>query len=101
MSQLKNLFGYFIDLDERGEFYADVRKPDGETVYEIRVGSDCDDVGNIFEDGFMRHKADIEGLGEYLVSLGILGPEDELLDMEAFEARVAELEELEDTVPAL
>lgn len=55
---------YHINLDERGEFYADVRRDD-ETIFEIK-GFD------IFEDGFMQHKNDIGGLREYLGDLGLL-----------------------------
>lgn len=54
---------YFINLDERGDFYADVRRDDS-TIFEIH-GFD------IFEDGFMCHKTDTTGLLDYLVSLGI------------------------------
>ncbi|WP_240533969.1 hypothetical protein [Aeromonas veronii] len=32
------LYGYYINLDERGDFYADVRDADGSTVFEIRAG---------------------------------------------------------------
>lgn len=62
-------FEYWINLDERGEFRADVRAggPNGRSVYEI-------DGTDIFEDGFMRHKHDLEGLRAYLVSLGVLPP---------------------------
>jgi hypothetical protein len=28
-------FKYYVNLDERGEFYADVRNEQGKTVYEI------------------------------------------------------------------
>jgi len=58
-------FYYHINLDERGEFYADVRKQDGETVFEIK-GFD------IFQDGFMKHKDDLVGLEKYLIELGIM-----------------------------
>ncbi len=55
---------FHINLDERGEFFADVRNAEDETVFEIH-GFD------IFEDGFMRDKEDMAGLLEYLVQLGI------------------------------
>ena len=29
------MFEYFVNLDERGEFFADVRSADGDTVFEI------------------------------------------------------------------
>lgn len=65
-------YEYFINLDERGEFYADVRNPEGQTVYEIR-GQD------IFEDGFMKHSKDLDGLQAYLTDLGFLSPNDYLV----------------------
>ena len=66
-------YEYHINLDERGEFYADVRDESGNTVFEIH-GFD------IFEDGYMRHKDDIAGLGEYLLDLGIVKDTDTLED---------------------
>ena len=66
-----NTYFYHINLDERGEFYADVRKNDKETVFEIK-GFD------IFEDGFMKNSEDMVGLKEYLISLGIMDEQDEL-----------------------
>lgn len=62
---------YFINLDERGEFFADVRRED-ETVFQIH-GFD------IFEDGFMRHKDDMPGLLDYLRQLGIADKDDTLV----------------------
>lgn len=62
---------YYINLSERGDFYADVRNPDGKTVYEICGFS-------IFEDGFMSHDEDIEGLCSYLQDLGVIGENDSL-----------------------
>ncbi len=58
-------YEYFINLDERGEFYADVRDPDGNTVFEIK-GFD------IFKDGFMKNKYDIVGLGDLLHLHGVM-----------------------------
>lgn len=63
---------YHVNLDERGEFYADVRGGGGKTVFEI-VGFE------IFEDGFMRHKADMAGLTEHLRSLRIIGQDDRII----------------------
>lgn len=64
-------YGYYINLDEREEFYADVRDGKGDTVYEIK-GFD------IFEDGFMRDKKDMTGLLEYLIHMQIVEPESEI-----------------------
>lgn len=63
---------YHINIDERGEFYADVRDESGKTVYEIHGFE-------IFEDGFMSDKDDTEGLQDYLINLGIL-PHDAKLE---------------------
>jgi hypothetical protein len=65
-------YEYFINLDERGYFYADVRDPDEKTVFEIH---DCE----IFEDGFMRHKYDLDGLKKYLVQLAIMPKDAQLI----------------------
>jgi len=62
---------YYINLDERGEFYADVRTESGDTVFEIH-GYD------FFEDGFMADKADTGGLVEHLQTLGIMSENDYL-----------------------
>lgn len=59
------VYRYFINLDERGEFYADVRNIRDRSVFEIK-GFD------IFEDGWMRHKHDLDGLKHYLVHLGLM-----------------------------
>ena len=64
-------FEYYINLDERGDFFADVRNQDGDTVFEIK-GYD------IFDDGFMKHKDDLDGLKNYLVDLGIIEPRDHI-----------------------
>lgn len=59
-----NKLTYHINLDERGEFYADVRNSSEETIFEIHG---CD----IFEDGWMKHKHHTAGLLEYLIHLGL------------------------------
>lgn len=89
------LLGYFVNLDERGEFYANVRDVDGETVYEVR----SDEGGSIslIEDGFMSHKEDLSGLEEYLQDMGVISSAAELLPAARFEAR---LEEPESTASA-
>ena len=58
------LYTYHIDKDERGEFSASVRDSKDQTVFEVN--------SEIFEDGFMSHKNDIEGLGKYLNDLGVI-----------------------------
>jgi len=66
-------YQYYINLDERGYFYADVRNSSGKTVFEIKAGDSLPEgQTSIFEDGFMKHKDDLEGLRKYLVQLGIM-----------------------------
>ncbi len=59
-------YKYYINLDERGEFFADVRDENENTIFEIR-GFD------MFEDGFMKNKHDVDGLREYLIDNGFIG----------------------------
>lgn len=76
----KPTFTYHINLDERGSFLADVRDPSGKTVFEIKDGNELKPgESSIFEDGFMKHKRDLSGLGQYLMDLGIMRPTDKLI----------------------
>ncbi|MGZ1522163.1 hypothetical protein [Xanthomonas citri] len=97
------IYGYFIDLDERGSFLADVRDELGKTVFEIRAGNElADDESSIFDDGFMRDKHDLSGLHEHLVSLGIMEKGDRLLRSSDFEreleARSEPVDEEEESI---
>jgi hypothetical protein len=71
-------FTYHINLDERGEFYADVRDSDGNTVFEIR--SEDDGSISLIEDGFMADKHDMEGLADHLKDMGIMESDDNLTE---------------------
>ena len=62
---------YHINLDERGEFFADVRNSRGKTFFEIHGFE-------IFEDGFMRHKDDIFGLEDHLLNIRVMKDRDTL-----------------------
>ena len=87
------IFGYYIDLDERGSFRADVRNADGETVFEVLAGDELQEGdSSIFEDGFMGHKNDLDGLTQYLRSLGTIPADANILPMADFEARLEEPE---------
>jgi len=65
-------YEYFINLDERGEFFGDVRNPAGKTVFEIH-GFD------IFENGFMNHSRDITSLELHLKNLKIITADDRVV----------------------
>jgi len=69
MSVPAKTYRYFINLDERGEFYADVRDENDNSIFEIKGFK-------IFEDGWMRNKNDIKGLKGCLVDLGLLSDGD-------------------------
>jgi len=76
-----SVYQYVIDLDERGEFNASVRDAADNVVCEINGGQ-------IFEDGFMDHKNDTDGLTDYLVHLGVIRDGDEVLGVTQFESRL-------------
>ncbi len=72
-------FQYYINLDERGSFRADVRDEIGDTVFEIRAGNELEeDETSIFEDGYMKHGRDLVGLQSYLKDLWIMKDGDKL-----------------------
>lgn len=68
------IFKYYVNLDERGDFNADVRAPDGTTVFEIR---DADHLWDLIDAGFMSGKRDLEGLTDYLAGIGTIGSGDD------------------------
>jgi hypothetical protein len=72
-------FEYYINLDERGSFYADVRNEQGNTVFEIH--SDDEENGAIWliDAGYMRHTEDLQGLADYLIQAGIMRKDDKLV----------------------
>lgn len=90
------IYGYYIDLNERGSFRASVRDRQDRVVYEIRAGNELqDDETSIFEDGFMRHERDVPGLESYLRDLGVISKDACVLDAAAFEAEVGRESALE------
>lgn len=101
MSTDKAIFGYYINLDERGDFYADVRDAAGKTIFEVRAGSSLgEDESSIFDDGFMRNKDDVDGLTEYLQSLSIIPVDARVLPMTEFETALEERATLENAAKA-
>jgi len=82
----KPTFGYYINLDERGNFEADVRDQSGASVFEIKAGASLEeDESNIFDDGFMKHKNDLQGLQSYLRDLAVIPPDARVVTMQDFE----------------
>ncbi len=69
-------YEYFINLDERGEFYADVRDPDtGDTIFEITTP----DATELVEDGFVKNLHDAAEIESHLIYLGVIEPDDEVI----------------------
>ena len=66
-------YKYYVNLDERGEFNADVRSPDGTTIFEI---ADTDHMWELIDAGFMQNNKDLDGLLDYMCGIGILGDGD-------------------------
>lgn len=70
---------YRIDLNERGCFRAAVEHERGHDVLTILAGDElAEDETSIFQDGWMRHTQDENGLREYLKHLGIMEDGDTL-----------------------
>jgi hypothetical protein len=86
MNTPEKLYGYYVNLDERGEFYADVRDHQENSVFELRSGPDG--TIDLIEDGYMKHKTDLDGLEAYLKEISILSADAELLTMSEFEERL-------------
>lgn len=83
----KKTYGYYVNLDERGSFNADVRDRSGKSVYEVKAGDELKEgESSIFEDGFMKHKDDLVGLTKYLREMGVIEKDSIILDMMSFES---------------
>jgi hypothetical protein len=65
-------FYYYINLDERGEFFADVRDENETTIFEIH-GFD------LVEDGFVDNLHNPSDIETHLIYLGVINSEDEVL----------------------
>jgi len=84
--QGKPLFGYFINLDERGSFQADVRDKDGTTLYEVRGGDELqEDDESLVSMGYMSDFHDTTGLQGYLQQMGVLSADAQLMPSADFE----------------
>lgn len=92
------VFGYSINLDERGSFRADVRDEKGKTVFEILAGDELgEDESSIFEDGYMRNKHDLSGLLDYLIDLKIAKKGDHLVNENQQDREIAKIAETYDS----
>ena len=79
----KNSYTYFINLNERGIFSADVRNFKGETIFDINNQNDTEENSEdgtlwIVESGYMDNPEDVDGLLNYLIDMGIIDSESTL-----------------------
>lgn len=77
---VRTIYAYHVNLDERGDFRADVRDRQGKTVFEIEAPAQSEDQSTIFDDGYMKDKHDLDGLTEYLRELGIIPADGEVME---------------------
>lgn len=85
---IDHLYGYYINLDERGMFYADVRDSNGITVFEIKAGDDSLDEDFDFDNYGMKNKTDIAGLEKFLKEILVIKETGKLLYFTEFEERL-------------
>ena len=95
---IRRIFGWIIDLNERRCFRAHVEDADGSIVF-FCSNEDVDEDDNVAfgelwltVDGFMRHTKDVARLTEYLRSVGSIGPLDSVTSERCFRERLDELE---------
>ena len=79
----KNAYTYFVNLNERDIFNADVRNFKGETIFTINNQNDTEENSEdgslwIVESGYMDNPEDIDGLLGYLIDMGIVDSESTL-----------------------
>ena len=80
-------FGYFVNLNERGFFEADVRNSQGISVFQIKSGLSLPrGESDLIEDGFMKHGHDIKGLEKHLKEINVMPQAARLLSAEAFDS---------------
>jgi len=77
-------YGLRVNLDERGEYSADVVDEYDNEIYEI---SSAEQMAELIEDGFLKYKADkdLKRLAEYLISMKILPKNAEIMSADDFE----------------
>lgn len=84
-------FGYYINLDERGHFDADLRDMDDKSLMSV-TNEEQDEDGNVsygeiglVDAGYMKHGRDLSGLAEYAIQMGVIPEGSTVLDQRDFE----------------
>lgn len=81
---MEEVYGYYINLDERGCFHADADSEDFEIIVEN------DDEMSLVESGYMTDLQDVSGLASYLRQVGIISQNATVLPMQEFESALPE-----------
>lgn len=68
-------YNYQVDLDERGEYKATVYDDCDNEIWDI---ADIQELNQLIEDGYMKHKQDMDGLCSYLTKLGVFVADSQL-----------------------
>jgi len=76
-------YAYIVDLNERGEFKARVTVSDGTDPHNgveiFEIGEYVNNIHDLIDSGFMADYADTEGLSEFLIFVGVIDHEIELV----------------------
>ena len=97
--EIRRIYGWIVDLNERGYFSAHVEDAGGNVVFSCS-NDEQDEEGHVeygelwlTRDGFMRHADDTSGLTSYLRSLNVIGPLDSIWPERQFREHIRSLEE--------
>jgi len=88
---INNFTDYYlvVNLDERGQYSADVKNPNDEIVFSI---SSAEEMNDLIADGFLKYQADedLDRLTQYLMSQGIIPNYSQIYSEEEFDEKVRE-----------
>lgn len=78
-----------VNLDERGEYSADVLNPKDEIVFSI---PSLEEMNSLIEDGFLKYKADedLNRLTKYLMSLGVIPNNSQIYSEQEYDEKIRE-----------
>lgn len=75
-----NTYHYIVDLDERGIYKCHVKNAHtGEIIWQADNEESEDGSFWLVEDGFMTSVKDMSGLESYLMEMGIIRKQDEII----------------------
>jgi hypothetical protein len=77
----KPIYGLYINLDERGDFNADVRDVNDKTIFEM----DAESANELVEGGFLKNPRDSDEVESYLRESGVIPKNGFVYGMARFE----------------